>query len=600
MEILTFVKGQLICPISHNIIKNPVISQDGITYDTQSLIESNKQIKTIQDRTIQSLLETDKDIEFTTIESVIRCPITCLIFNDPVIAEDTYTYERTAICEWFTKNKTSPLTRNNISNKLIDNKLIKKISNKFFDLYPEYKHQSFEYNNVLDRFIVFTNGIKTIYNFNNIIKQTYMTYCIIIDRLFELNILNNVIFSSDQLKEGHILDIFLYVSVSTTDIEQKIKYVLSKIDIDKTYIGKDGFTVLQNAIIHDNFEYAILLIKHDTTNIFNYNKNILLFLIKHICIDKLQLNDFILDSEYRFLKYLLTIYYDYAQEEIIMAICKLLEYTKHIDIQRYKKHKTALKLLYDIDEYKNSILPKCIINYFLINKIIICMLKKINLCEAMSPDGSVYLIHCIISIGNIEVFEAAIAEIKKTQGIKNMLHINEHIPLIEYSFKNCSTYIVLNIINIFKKYCVKDDLNMLGVFVGELFKYAYEKKYNINILKELLKISDVNVLNGMYGMGNIFHCIVSTQTYLDTQDYIYIINYLLNIGVNVNCIDSYNKTPLMYIIDSTDYICDIPNYKLIEVFISTHKTRIHIDQLIKYSYCRNNYIYSKLISKYRK
>ena len=39
------------------------------------------------------------------------CPITCDIFNDPVIASDGHTYERTAILEWIRQAGTSPLTR---------------------------------------------------------------------------------------------------------------------------------------------------------------------------------------------------------------------------------------------------------------------------------------------------------------------------------------------------------------------------------------------------------------------------------------------------------------------------------------------------------
>ena len=40
------------------------------------------------------------------------CPITNEIFIDPVIAEDGHTYERKAITDWLQKNSISPLTRN--------------------------------------------------------------------------------------------------------------------------------------------------------------------------------------------------------------------------------------------------------------------------------------------------------------------------------------------------------------------------------------------------------------------------------------------------------------------------------------------------------
>lgn len=43
--------------------------------------------------------------------SLLTCPITCSIFEDPVIAEDGHTYEREAITQWIQGGGTSPLTR---------------------------------------------------------------------------------------------------------------------------------------------------------------------------------------------------------------------------------------------------------------------------------------------------------------------------------------------------------------------------------------------------------------------------------------------------------------------------------------------------------
>ena len=38
------------------------------------------------------------------------CPITCEIMEDPVVAADGHTYERTAIAEWLEHHDLSPLT----------------------------------------------------------------------------------------------------------------------------------------------------------------------------------------------------------------------------------------------------------------------------------------------------------------------------------------------------------------------------------------------------------------------------------------------------------------------------------------------------------
>jgi len=58
------------------------------------------------------------------------CPIKYEIMNDPVIASDDITYERAAITIWLQDNKTSPITGNiMIDNNLTSNdKLLIKIS----------------------------------------------------------------------------------------------------------------------------------------------------------------------------------------------------------------------------------------------------------------------------------------------------------------------------------------------------------------------------------------------------------------------------------------------------------------------------------------
>jgi len=54
------------------------------------------------------------------------CPITQDVMKDPVIAEDGHTYEKATILEWIEKNGTSPITREPISkNVLIVNRVLK-------------------------------------------------------------------------------------------------------------------------------------------------------------------------------------------------------------------------------------------------------------------------------------------------------------------------------------------------------------------------------------------------------------------------------------------------------------------------------------------
>lgn len=63
-----------------------------------------------------------------TTDDALLCPITLALFRDPVVAEDGHTYERTAIEEWIQRNGTSPMTRKPMSLEiLIPNYAIKKV-----------------------------------------------------------------------------------------------------------------------------------------------------------------------------------------------------------------------------------------------------------------------------------------------------------------------------------------------------------------------------------------------------------------------------------------------------------------------------------------
>ncbi|KAK9830341.1 hypothetical protein WJX72_011142 [[Myrmecia] bisecta] len=49
----------------------------------------------------------------------MECPITQDIMSDPVIAEDGHTYERAAIEEWFKTHDTLPMTNAVVTSKVL-------------------------------------------------------------------------------------------------------------------------------------------------------------------------------------------------------------------------------------------------------------------------------------------------------------------------------------------------------------------------------------------------------------------------------------------------------------------------------------------------
>jgi hypothetical protein len=84
----------------------------------------------------------EKDTSF--ILDVLTCPITFEIFVDPVLADDGHTYERSAIVEWLKHhNDTSPITREPIKIKeLKTNRIVKQLADQYrSSIIPDIKRE---------------------------------------------------------------------------------------------------------------------------------------------------------------------------------------------------------------------------------------------------------------------------------------------------------------------------------------------------------------------------------------------------------------------------------------------------------------------------
>ena len=73
------------------------------------------------------------DDSYPDCPDLYKCPICICIMTDPVTAEDGYTYERSAILEWFQSKKTSPMTNMAIGTKLIPNHSIKSAAMEYME-----------------------------------------------------------------------------------------------------------------------------------------------------------------------------------------------------------------------------------------------------------------------------------------------------------------------------------------------------------------------------------------------------------------------------------------------------------------------------------
>lgn len=82
-------------------------------------------------------------MESSSIIQYLTCPITKLIFSDPVVADDGYFYENLAIKNHLNRNNTSPVTGEKISSTLKKSPQLLKLVNNFLERNPEYNSERF-------------------------------------------------------------------------------------------------------------------------------------------------------------------------------------------------------------------------------------------------------------------------------------------------------------------------------------------------------------------------------------------------------------------------------------------------------------------------
>lgn len=103
--------------------------KNGNEYDNDSIIQYY--IKDIPICPYQEKI--NKKLKKISIPSHFLCPISFEIMKNPVITKEGITYERNEIQKWLQRNKTDPVTRQIISNELIPNVLIRKLIHEFLE-----------------------------------------------------------------------------------------------------------------------------------------------------------------------------------------------------------------------------------------------------------------------------------------------------------------------------------------------------------------------------------------------------------------------------------------------------------------------------------
>lgn len=152
------------------------------------------------------------------------CPITNKIYKDPVLLEDGYYYERSAITKWFEDgNEVSPMTGNKYRNKLMmkchdfDNQLLdykagEEYNNKIKDEELYMKITSYIKSKQYEKFLEIDEVIKN-KNFNikakeSCIKEIFSSY----PEVVKYFTINNITISCEKRENENSHHIFLYGS----------------------------------------------------------------------------------------------------------------------------------------------------------------------------------------------------------------------------------------------------------------------------------------------------------------------------------------------------------------------------------------------------
>ena len=142
--------SHFICPLSLDMMIEPVVCQDGFSYEKKYIMSIKKQISPITREKINleilipnfalkqiieeyknNLTNNNNTIKFNNIfYSQFLCPLSLKIMKDPVICQDGFSYERNYIMS--IKNPISPMTGQPIDlNILITNFTLKQIIEEY-------------------------------------------------------------------------------------------------------------------------------------------------------------------------------------------------------------------------------------------------------------------------------------------------------------------------------------------------------------------------------------------------------------------------------------------------------------------------------------
>ena len=89
--------------------------------DVESRAVDHKDVESrvVDDKVVESKAVDNKGVESRAVDEQLTCPITMELMRDPVITADGHTYERAAIESWMQTNNTSPLTGEPLEHRIL-------------------------------------------------------------------------------------------------------------------------------------------------------------------------------------------------------------------------------------------------------------------------------------------------------------------------------------------------------------------------------------------------------------------------------------------------------------------------------------------------
>lgn len=586
------------------------------------------------------------------------CPISHCIFMDPVIAEDGFTYERTEIINWLKNNNTSPITRDKINKIVLPNQFAKTIITEKLQKNPQYKQHQYEiilpfseilkqkaYTQILKIQSFTLNDLNILLNIYNKDLDIYIVHMVyIIGPNKEIILKNNIQFSDEIL--------WLFVK------QQYNIFMCSSKNIINLLFEANNFEIIKYYFEITNIDTQKKLIKifnssHLETCIKNNQKNIIVHIVEKLNYKFTNINiDYSIKLFVDNAKHSHdTILYAYDKVRLVINYKFIEKFNKCLVnklIETYNTHNNINIIIYIMSMIKT-------IDTLLLKKIFVMPINDehlVELCTKCSEINIVNIIglHCedflrkIVNTNNINMeFITRFIEYYQDNTFENIKHYidllpskennyfskniyhkdiikicdyinkniynNKHRPIINYTnIKDISEYNKENVLKILLEF--ESDFNNISNYIVTYYENLEKEKQIIMVLENMNNYNCDNIaiskdINDNIIKYKIKHIKLETyiSAYFSLSAY-NIIEYILSI-YSIKTFDIFSLVSNKQL--NEIIICKIANdyfnysdEELVQYFIKAKRYEILVKTFEQYRIYYNNDTFSTLIEDINK